>query len=82
MRIQGFFISNSLINNPKLKNIILYYDCSPSVTGAFSGIVFSIVFSYPGITLLPTNTFFGLYYFYLLNNTFSYQFSFTFTQYS
>ena len=57
--VQGFFISKSLINNDKLKNIVLYHRFGSSLYVSTSG----PIYNYPGVSLTPTNTFFGLFYF-------------------
>ena len=71
--VQGFIISNSAINNLKLKNILLYTPFGNTVTGFING----VVYSYPGVILTPFNTFFGLYYLYSFNTSLSYTFTFT-----
>lgn len=73
--VQGFIISNSLLNNVKLKNILLIsaYGIT-TLPGDFNAVV---VYNYPGVVLARTNTFLGLYYFFSFNNSLIYEYDFT-----
>lgn len=76
--VQGFIISNSLINNVKLKNILLFYHYGYTLSASSS----TPIYGYPGVSLTPNNTFFGLYYFNSNNNKVSYILSSTYSQYA
>jgi len=54
-----------MLNNVQRKYIFLYHRYAHS--GSI-GYVEIIMFSYPGVIMLPTNTFIGLYYFYTTLN--------------
>lgn len=76
--VQGFIISKSLVNNDKLKNIILYHHYGSSLSASTSG----SIYSYPGVSLTITNTFFGLFYYKTNNNNIYFIMTFTLTQFS
>lgn len=68
--VQGFIISQSLINNPTKKNILLTnYYVYPGPTGYFS----APIFSYTGVTITTNNVFFGLNYFWSLTGHYDMQ---------
>lgn len=76
--VQGFIISQSLINDVKLKNIILYNHYGYTLSASSS----TPIYGYPGVSLTPSNTFYGLYYFNSNNNKVFYFISSTYTQYA
>lgn len=57
-----------------LRNVILYHHYGSSLSASTSG----SIYAYSGVNLSPTNTFFGLYYFYSNNNKLSFLMTFTY----
>jgi len=69
--VQGFLIDPGMVNNYKLKNVLLtYFYAHPNT---LVGYFHDTILLYPGITITQFNAYFGLQYFASTNNKIEYE---------